>query len=453
MLKKILIANRGEIAMRVIRACRDMGIVSVAVYSEADRHAMHANIADESLCIGGAAAKDSYLNMQAIITAAELSGADAVHPGYGFLSENAHFVKLCEENNIKFIGPNAKAIAVMGNKIEAKKNMLKAGVPTVPGSEGVVNNLYEAEDICGKIKYPVIIKAVSGGGGKGIRFVADKKDLKNAYDMCRSEGSASFGDDAVYIEKFIEEPRHIEIQILADEYGNCIHLFERDCSLQRRHQKLVEEAPSPFLDEKLREKMGVSSVLAAKSVNYANAGTIEYLVDKHKNYYFMEMNTRIQVEHPVTETITGIDIVKEQIKIASGKPLSIKQKDVKILAHAIECRINAEDPDRNFAPSPGVIKELNVPGGPGVRVDSAIYQGYAIPPFYDSMISKLIVSGKNRKEAIARMRRALAEYLFDGIITNVDYQIELMSTEEFIEGDVNIGFIEEYNKRRTKINR
>jgi acetyl-CoA carboxylase biotin carboxylase subunit len=336
----------------------------------------------------------------------------------------------------------------MGDKAKAKQTMAQAGVPTIPGSNGAVHSWREAEEVCDKIKYPVMIKAVSGGGGKGIRLVTAKEDLKHAYDMCRAEGKASFGDDSIYIEKFIEEPRHIEIQVLADEHGNCVHLFERDCSLQRRHQKLVEEAPSTFVDDELRAKMGESAVRAAKATNYANAGTVEFLVDKNKNYYFMEMNTRIQVEHPVTEIITGIDIVKEQIKIAAGEPLGFKQKDIKILGHAIECRINAENPDKNFAPSPGLIKEMHVPGGPGVRVDSAIYQGYAVPPFYDSMISKLIVSGKNREEAIARMKRALAEYLFDGIITNTDYQIELMSTEEFISGNFNIGFIDEYNKRR-----
>ncbi|MCL2771862.1 MAG: acetyl-CoA carboxylase biotin carboxylase subunit [Oscillospiraceae bacterium] len=450
MFKKILIANRGEIAVRIIRACRDMGIISVAVYSEADRDSMHANIADESLCIGGAAAKDSYLNMRAIITAAQICGADAIHPGYGFLSENTLFVKLCEENGIKFIGPSAKSIALMGNKAEAKIMMTKAGVPTIPGSDGAVHSLKEADEVCGQIQYPVMIKASSGGGGRGIRKVADFDELKNAYDMCRAEAQASFGDDSVYIEKFIENPRHIEIQILADEYGNTIHLFERDCSLQRRHQKIMEEAPSTFMDPELRQKMGDAAVKAAKAANYANAGTIEFLVDKDKNFYFMEMNTRIQVEHPVTEFITGIDIAAQQIKIANGEPLGLSQSDIKLLGHAIECRINAENPDKNFAPSPGIIKELNVPGGPGVRVDSAVYQGYNIPPYYDSMISKLIVFGNNREEAIARMRRALAEYLFDGIITNVDYQIELLSTEEFQTGNFHNNFVDEYNKRRNR---
>ena len=448
MFKKILIANRGEIAVRVIRACRDMGIISVAVYSEADRDSMHAQIADESICIGGAPAKDSYLNMRAVITAAKISGADAVHPGYGFLSENTIFVRLCEDNNIKFIGPGAKSIALMGNKAEAKNMMQKAGVPVIPGSDGAVKNLREAEEVCGKIGYPVMLKASSGGGGRGIRLVMDINALKNAYVLCRTEARASFGDDEIYIEKFIENPRHIEIQILADEHNNAVHLFERDCSLQRRHQKILEEAPSPFMDATLRAKMGEAAILAAKAANYANAGTIEFLVDKDRNFYFMEMNARVQVEHPVTEFITGIDIVTRQIKIAAGEPLGFKQGDIKILGHAIECRINAENPDKNFAPCPGEIKELNVPGGPGVRVDSAVYQGYIVPPYYDSMISKLIVFGNDREEAISRMRRALAEYLFEGIITNVDYQLELLSTEEFQAGKVNINFVDGYNKRR-----
>ena len=448
MFRKILIANRGEIAVRVIRACRDMGIISVAVYSEADRDSMHSNIADESICIGGALAKDSYLNMPAIITAAKISGAEAIHPGYGFLSENTVFVKLCEDNNIKFIGPSAKSIALMGNKAQAKSMMQKAGVPVIPGSDGLVSSLIEAENICDKIGCPVMIKASSGGGGRGIRLVSEKNALKNAYNMCKAEAAASFGDDGIYIEKFIENPKHIEIQILADEHGRVINLFERDCSLQRRHQKIMEESPSVFMDDNLRRKMGDAAIRAAKAANYANAGTIEFLVDKNKNFYFMEMNTRIQVEHPVTEFITGIDIVKQQIKIAFGESLELEQSDVKLLGHAIECRINAENPEKNFAPCPGKITELNVPGGPGVRVDSAIYQGYNIPPYYDSMISKLIVFGNNRAEAIARMRRALAEYLFEGIITNADYQIELLSTEEFQSGDYNINFVDEYNKGR-----
>ncbi|MCL1793034.1 MAG: acetyl-CoA carboxylase biotin carboxylase subunit [Oscillospiraceae bacterium] len=446
MFNKILIANRGEIAVRVIRACRDMGIISVAVYSEADRDAMHANIADESLCIGGAMARDSYLNMGAIITAARISEAEAIHPGYGFLSENADFAELCAENDIKFIGPDAKSIAQMGNKAEAKKMMAKAGVPVIPGSEGAIGGLPEAEAICDKIGYPVMIKASGGGGGRGIRLVSGKPELKNAYNMCKAEAKASFGDDELYIEKYIENPKHIEIQILADEHGKVIHLFERDCSLQRRHQKMIEEAPAVFMDETLRKQMGEAAVKAVFAANYSNAGTVEFLVDKNKNFYFMEMNARIQVEHPVTEFITGVDIVKQQIKIAAGEKLCISQAETKILGHSIECRINAENPEKNFAPCPGMIRELNVPGGPGVRVDSAVYQGYFIPPHYDSMISKLIVFGNDRAEAIARMRRALAEYLFEGIETNVDYHIELLSTEEFQRGDFDIDFIDEYNK-------
>ena len=446
MFKKILVANRGEIAVRIIRACRDMGIISVAVYSEADKDSMHANIADESLCIGGPLAKDSYLNIGAIITAAKVSKAEAIHPGYGFLSENTAFVKLCEDNGIKFIGPSASSIFLMGNKAEAKKLMSGAGVPVIPGSKGAILDFFEAEDICDELGYPVLIKASGGGGGRGIRLVSNKGELLSAYNLCKNEAKSAFGDDELYIEKFIENPKHIEIQILSDERGNTIHLFERDCSLQRRHQKIIEEAPAVFMDESLRQKMGEAAINAARAAEYFNAGTIEFLVDKQKKFYFMEMNTRIQVEHPVTELVTGIDIVKKQIEIAAGEPLGISQGEIKILGHAIECRINAEDPEKNFAPCPGLIEELNVPGGPGVRVDSAVYQGYKIPPHYDSMISKLVVFGNDRKEAIARMRRALAEYLFEGIETNVDYQLELLSTEGFQSGDFDIGFIDEYNK-------
>jgi acetyl-CoA carboxylase biotin carboxylase subunit len=426
-----------------------MGIISVAVYSDADREAMHANIADESLCIGGAMAKDSYLNMKAIITAAKISEADAIHPGYGFLAENAAFVRLCEDNEIKFIGPSAKSISLMGNKTEAKSAMIRAGVPTIPGSNGIVHSLLECEDICEKIGYPVMLKASAGGGGKGIRQVNDRESLKNAYNMCKAEAKASFGDDSIYIEKLVINPRHIEIQIIADEFGKTIHLFERECSLQRRHQKIIEEAPSTFVDDNLRQKMGEAAVRVAKVAEYTNVGTVEFLVDKNKNFYFLEMNTRIQVEHPVTEFITGVDIVTEQIKIAAGESLGYSQNDVKLSGHSIECRINAENPDKNFAPSTGVITVLNVPGGPGVRIDSATYQGYNIPPYYDSMIAKLIVFGKDREEAIARMRRALAEYHFEGIITNVDYHLELLSTEEFQNGECTNNFIDEYNKVRT----
>lgn len=448
MFKKILIANRGEIAVRVIRACRDMGIISVAVYSEADRDSMHAYIADESVCIGGALPKDSYLNMRAIISAARISGAEAIHPGYGFLSENTGFAALCEKNGIKFIGPSAESIALMGDKAKAKIMMQKAGIPVIPGSNGSVHSLSEAEKICENIGYPVMIKASNGGGGRGIRLVFDKGGLENAYNISKAESGISFGADDVYIEKFIEDPKHIEIQILADEYGSCVHLFERDCSLQRRRQKIIEEAPYVGMDGGLREKMGEAAVKAAKFANYSNAGTVEFLVDGNNNFYFIEMNARVQVEHPVTELVTGTDIVKQQIKIAAGEMLDISQSSVQILGHAIECRINAEDPDKNFAPCPGVINELNVPGGPGVRVDSAVYQGYNVLPYYDSLISKLIVFGNDRPEAVARMRRALAEYLFEGITTNVDYHIELLSAEEFLTGRYNINFIDSYNKQR-----
>lgn len=450
MLKKILIANRGEIAVRIIRACRDMSIISVAVCSDVDKDSMHAQIADECLCIGKANPKNSYLNIPAIITAAKISGADAIHPGYGFLSENAEFARICEENNIVFIGPSAGAISLMGNKSEAKKTMKKAGVPIIPGSEGNVGSADEGLAIAETIGYPVMIKAANGGGGKGIRFVSDKDSFANAFNLCKSEAETSFGSGDLYIEKFISEPKHIEIQILGDKTGNVVHLFERDCSLQRRHQKIIEESPSVFLDNDMREKMGADAVKAVKAVGYENAGTIEFLVDKDKNYYFMEMNTRIQVEHPVTEMVTGIDIVREQINIASGKELSYKQEDIKLLGHAIECRINAENTDKNFAPSPGIINELNVPGGPGIRVDSAIYQGYEVLPYYDSMISKLIVFADTREQATARMRRALAEYLFSGIETNTDYHLELLSTGEFIRGEFSINFLEEYNKCRKK---
>ena len=448
MFKKILVANRGEIAIRVIRACRDMGIISVAVYSDADREAMHANIADEGLCIGGAMSKDSYLNMNSVITAAKIAEADAIHPGYGFLSENAAFVKMCEDNGIKFIGPSAESISMIGNKAQAKTAMIKAGVPVIPGSDGAVYSLLECEEICEKIGYPIMIKASAGGGGKGIRRVDNKESLKNAYNLCRAEAKTSFGDDSVYIEKFIVNPRHIEIQMIADEFGKIIHLFERDCSLQRNHQKIIEESPSTFVDDDLRRRMGDAAISAARISGYVNAGTVEFLVDEDKNFYFLEMNTRVQVEHPVTELVTGVDIVTEQIKIAAGEPLGYSQSDIKLLGHSIECRINAENPDKNFAPSPGIITVLNVPGGPGVRVDSAAYQGYNIPVYYDSMIAKLIVFGKDRAEAIARMRRALVEYHFEGVITNIDYHLELLSTEEFQNGKCTNNFLDEYNKKR-----
>ena len=442
MIKKVLIANRGEIAVRVIRACREMGIKTVAVYSEADKDALHTQLADEAVCIGPAKSKDSYLNMGNIISTAVLTGAQAIHPGFGFLSENAMFASMCEECNIKFIGPDAETIDMMGNKAKAREVMIKADVPVVPGCIGTIDSLEEAISESKKIGYPLMIKAAAGGGGKGIRIVYSKNELEMAYSAAKSEARANFNDDTVYMEKFIEEPKHIEIQILADNYGNVVHLGERDCSLQRRNQKVLEEAPSLILTEELRRVMGESAVRAAKAVNYKGVGTIEFLVDKHKNFYFMEMNTRIQVEHPITELVTGIDLVKEQIRVANGKELSFNQEDIKIEGHAIECRINAENPDMNFAPSPGRVEILIVPGGNGVRVDSAVYQGYIIPPYYDSMISKLIVHGKSREEAISKMKRALCEYEIRGIDTNIDFQLKILNNENYIKGNFDTGFIQ-----------
>ncbi|CDM69769.1 Acetyl-CoA carboxylase subunit [Clostridium bornimense] len=442
MIKKVLIANRGEIAVRVIRACREMGIKTVAVYSEADKDALHTQLADEAICIGPARSKDSYLNMSNIISAAVLTGAQAIHPGFGFLSENAMFASMCEECNIKFIGPDAETIDMMGNKAKAREVMKNADVPIVPGCEGTIDSLEEAINESKKIGYPLMIKAAAGGGGKGIRIVYSENDLEMAYNSAKSEAKANFNDDTIYMEKFIEEPKHIEIQILADNYGNVVHLGERDCSLQRRNQKVLEEAPSLILTEDLRKTMGETAVRAAKAVNYKGVGTIEFLVDKHRNFYFMEMNTRIQVEHPITELVTGIDLVKEQIQVANGEELSINQEDIKIEGHAIECRINAENPDMNFAPSPGKVEILIVPGGNGVRVDSAVYQGYNIPPYYDSMISKLIVHGNTREEAISKMKRALCEYEIRGIDTNIDFQLKILNNENYIKGNFDTGFIQ-----------
>ncbi|MEG2857086.1 MAG: acetyl-CoA carboxylase biotin carboxylase subunit [Clostridia bacterium] len=442
MIKKILIANRSEIAVRIIRACRDMGIISVAVYSTIDKQSLHTQIADESVCIGPPHARDSYLNMNQIISAAIAIGADAIHPGFGFLAENAEFARRCAENDIKFIGPPVDAIERMGNKIEARKTVKAAGVPVIPGSDGEVKTCKEAEKIAEEVGFPLMIKACAGGGGKGIRQVNSMDELHRQYDAARSEAKASFTDDSVYIEKCILSPRHIEFQILADEHGNVVHLFERDCSVQRKHQKLIEESPSTYIDEAMRKTMGDMSVRAARAAGYAGAGTIEYLIDENKNFYFMEMNTRIQVEHPVNEMVTGIDIVREQIRIASGEELGYTQNDIHLDGHAIECRINAEDPARAFAPCPGKINGLHMPGGPGVRIDSAVYQGYTIPPFYDSMIAKLIVHGHDRKTAIERMRRALAEFLVDGITINADYQMSIVSHPDFISGDYGTDFIE-----------
>ncbi|URZ14342.1 acetyl-CoA carboxylase biotin carboxylase subunit [Clostridium felsineum] len=447
MISKILIANRGEIAVRIIRACREMGIETVAIYSEADKESMHVYLADEAVCVGPAKTQDSYLNIGNIISATVLTKAQAIHPGFGFLSENGKFAKMCNECNIAFIGPDAKTIDNMGNKAKAREIMIKAGVPVVPGCDGTIDSEDQALKDAIKIGYPVMLKASAGGGGRGIRIVREEKDLINSLRNAKSEAKAAFGDDTMYMEKFIEEPRHVEFQIMGDSSGNVVYLGERDCSIQRRNQKVLEEAPSPVMTEELRREMGEAAVKAAKAVNYKNAGTIEFLLDKHGKYYFMEMNTRIQVEHGITEMVTGIDLIKEQIRVASGEKLSFSQEDIKIKGHAIECRINAENPDKNFMPSPGEIKYFHVPGGPGVRLDSAAYTGYNIPPNYDSMIGKLISYGKDRNEAINIMERALGEFIIDGVDTNVDFQYDLINNEKFIKGKYNTSFIEKELKR------
>ena len=445
-MNKILIANRGEIAVRIIRACKEMGIKTVAIYSEADKEAMHTQLADESICVGTPKSKDSYLNESNIISAAVITKCNAIHPGFGFLSEKAEFAAICEECNIKFIGPSSNVINIMGNKSKAREMMKKAGVPIVPGSEGLIRSFEEAKIEAKRIGYPVMIKASAGGGGKGIRIVKEEGELENSFFTAKSEAQINFGDDSVYMEKFIENPRHIEFQILADSFGNVVHLGERDCSVQRRNQKLLEEAPSSILSDELREKMGRAAVDAAKAVGYTNAGTIEFLVDKHKNFYFMEMNTRIQVEHPVTEMVTSVDIVKEQLRIANGEELTITQEDINVKGHSIECRINAENPSKNFAPSPGKIEFLNLPGGNGIRVDTAVYPGYTIPPVYDSMIAKVIVHGNNREEAINKMIRALDEFVIEGVECNIDFQIDILNNERFKLGIFDTSFIStEYN--------
>ncbi|MDA8233777.1 MAG: acetyl-CoA carboxylase biotin carboxylase subunit [Clostridia bacterium] len=442
MFNKILIANRGEIALRIIRACKELNIRTVAVYSEADQDALHVKLADEAYCIGPAPSTRSYLNIANIISTAEITGADAIHPGFGFLSENANFAEICQSHGIKFIGPSVEAIEKMGNKAVARETMIKAGVPVVPGTEGIINSEEEAIKIADEIGYPVMIKASAGGGGRGMRIAQGKKDLLKALQTASSEAQAAFGNAEVYIEKYVEEPRHIEFQILGDEHGNVVYLGERDCSVQRRNQKLIEEAPSAALTPQLRAKMGEAAIKAAKSVNYANAGTVEFLLDKHNNFYFIEMNTRIQVEHPVTELITGVDLVKAQIGIAAGEPLGMTQEDVKIDGWAMECRINAEDPDKNFMPSPGTITAYHQPGGMGVRIDSAVYAGYAIPPFYDSMIGKLIVWGKDREEAIQRMQRALNEFVIEGVKTTIPYHLRILDNAFFQRGEVYTNFIQ-----------
>ncbi|MGN0466761.1 MAG: acetyl-CoA carboxylase biotin carboxylase subunit [Lachnospiraceae bacterium] len=442
MFKKILIANRGEIAVRIIRACREMGIETVAVYSTIDKDAIHTKLADEAICIGPAPSKDSYLNMEQIISATLLTGAEAIHPGFGFLSENSKFVKMCEKCNIKFIGPSAELIDKMGNKSEARATMMKAGVPVTPGSKEAIYDADRGLELAREIGYPIMIKASAGGGGKGMRVARSEEEFSSQFNTAKKEAENAFSDGTMYLEKYMENPRHIEVQILADKYGNVIHLGERDCSVQRRHQKLIEESPCIAISEELRQKMGETAVRAAKEVGYYNAGTIEFLLDKDKNFYFMEMNTRIQVEHPVTEMVTGIDLIKEQIKIAAGYKLEYKQEDIKINGHAIECRINAEDPKHHFMPSPGMIKTLHFPGGKGVRIESALYSNYEIPPQYDSMILKLIVHDDTRELALSKLRSALGEVVIEGVKTNLDFQYELINHSEFENGQIDTGFVE-----------
>ncbi|MBA3647023.1 MAG: acetyl-CoA carboxylase biotin carboxylase subunit [Chitinophagales bacterium] len=436
---KILIANRGEIALRVIRTCKEMGIKTVSIYSTADRESLHVKFADEAVCIGPPPSRESYLNMAKIMAAAEITGADAIHPGYGFLAENEKFAEICGEYGIKFIGPTPHQISMMGDKITAKDTMKKAEVPVIPGSEGLLEDIKEGKKLAKKITYPVILKATAGGGGKGMRIVWEEKEFENAFAMARTEAGAAFGNDGVYMEKYVEEPRHIEIQVAGDQYGKACHLSERDCSIQRRHQKLTEESPSPFVTQELREKMGQAAIKACKAIDYEGVGTVEFLVDKYRNFYFMEMNTRIQVEHPVTEEVINFDLIKEQIKIAMGEPIS--GKNYFPAMHAIECRINAEDPYSEFRPSPGKITTLHTPGGHGVRIDSHIYAGYIIPPYYDSLIAKIITMAQTRIEAIETMERALSEYVIEGIKTTIPFHLALMKDKNFREGNFNTAFI------------
>ena len=447
MFKKILIANRGEIAVRIIRACREMGILTVAVCSEADREALHAQLADETICIGPAAAKDSYLNMESIISATLVSGAEAIHPGFGFLSENSKFVRMCNQCNITFIGPSADTMERMGNKSEARNTMMKAGVPVVPGTKEPIYDGMVGIELAKEIGYPIMIKASAGGGGKGMRVAESEEEFLEKFETAQREAVNGFGDNTMYLERYVKNPRHVEIQVLADQKGNTIYLGERDCSIQRRHQKMIEEAPSIAIDETLRKKMGEAAVKAAKATGYYSAGTIEFLLDQNNEFYFMEMNTRIQVEHPVTEMITGVDLIKEQIKIAAGEMLALRQEDVRISGHAIECRINAEDPDKNFMPCPGTVNYIHFPGGKGIRVDSALYAGCTIPPYYDSMVAKLIVHDETRELAIKKMRSALGELIVQGVKTNLDYQYEILNDEEYVKGNVDTGFIERFQER------
>ena len=442
MLRKVLIANRGEIAVRVIRACKELNIKTVAVYSEIDKDSLHTKLADQAICIGKPAANQSYLNVNNIIEAANVTGADSIHPGFGFLSENAKFAKMCEECNIKFIGPKYTSIEQMGDKVKSKELMKHADIPVIPGGDLKEKSLKEIKEIAKKTGYPIMLKASNGGGGKGIRIVKKEQDLEEALIIVKKEAKQAFNNDDIYLEKYIENPRHIEVQILADEFGNVIHLGERDCTIQRKNQKILEESPSIILDDNLREKISKAAIKAVKASNYINAGTVEFLVDKNKNFYFMEMNTRIQVEHPVTEVLTGIDIVKEQIKIASGEKLSYKQNKINFTGHVIEARVNAENPKKNFMPSPGTITGLNLPGGNGIRIDSGIYAGYTIPPYYDSMLAKIIVHGQNRNEAIAKLKRALEELIVEGMPTNIEFLLKLIEDEDFKKGNYDTSFIE-----------
>ncbi len=442
MFKKILIANRGEIALRIIRTCKEMGIKSVAVYSKADEESLHVKFADEAVCIGPPPSSESYLKMSNILAAAEITNSDAIHPGYGFLSENAKFSKMCEEHQIKFIGASCDMINQMGDKASAKSTMKAAGVPTIPGSEGILKDFEETQKLAAEMGYPVMLKATAGGGGKGMRAVWVEEDLLKAWDSARQEAAAAFGNDGMYMEKLIEEPRHIEIQIVGDSFGKACHLSERDCSVQRRHQKLTEETPSPFMTDDLREKMGKAAVLAAEYIKYEGAGTVEFLVDKHRNFYFMEMNTRIQVEHPITEQVIDFDLIREQISVAAKIPISGKNYLPKM--HSIECRINAEDPYNDFRPSPGKITNLNVPGGHGVRLDTHVYSGYTIPPYYDSMIAKLITTAQTREEAINKMKRALGEFVIEGIKTTIPFHIQLMNHPDYIAGNYTTKFMEDF---------
>jgi acetyl-CoA carboxylase biotin carboxylase subunit len=444
--KKILIANRGEIALRIIRTCKELGIKTVAVYSEADKNSLHVTFADEAVCIGPALSKDSYLKIPVIISAAQITGAEAIHPGYGFLAENANFSEICSESGIKFIGPSPEMINLMGNKANAKETMRRNGVPVIPGSDGVVTNATDGKAIATEIGFPVIIKASAGGGGKGMRIVQDESEFENAFQTASSEAVASFGNGEVYIEKYLENPRHIEFQIMGDQFGNVYHYGERDCSIQRRHQKLIEESPSPIMDPELRKRMGEAAVLGAKSVNYEGAGTIECLVDKYKNFYFMEMNTRIQVEHPVTEAVNQVDLIRQQILVAAGEKIATLPKDP--IGHAIEFRINAEDPEKGFRPNPGKIESLHFPGGFGIRVDSHVYQSYVIPPHYDSLLAKLIVWGTDRKIAINRARRAMEEFTVEGIKTTIPFHLEVLENEQFINGNFDTSFLDNFLKEK-----